>query len=61
MLQISNGRMIDPASGVDARRDIWLDGDRIVRVAPPGGAGESERAAGETLDASRAHRGTGLH
>ena len=39
MLRISNGRMIDPASGTDAVRDIWLDGDRIVRIAAPGGNG----------------------
>jgi dihydroorotase len=48
MLRISNGRVIDPASGTDALRDIWLDGDRIVRIAPPGGSG----ANGETIDAT---------
>ena len=37
MLRISNGRIIDPTSGTDAVRDIWLDGDRIVRITPPGG------------------------
>jgi len=36
MLLISNGRVIDPASGTDARRDILLDGDRIAAVAPSG-------------------------
>jgi dihydroorotase len=36
MLLISNGRMLDPASGVDAPRDILLDGDRIAAVAPHG-------------------------
>ena len=55
MLRIKNGRVMDPSSGTDAPRDIWLDGDRIVKVAPPGAGGESERApAGtreETLDA----------
>lgn len=34
MLLISNGRILDPASGTDAPRDILLDGDRIVAVAP---------------------------
>ena len=36
MLLISNGRMLDPASGADAPRDILLDGDRIAAVAPQG-------------------------
>ena len=34
MLLIKNGRVIDPASGTDAPLDVWLDGDRIARVAP---------------------------
>ena len=33
MLLISNGRVIDPATGTDAPRDILLDGDRIAAVA----------------------------
>jgi dihydroorotase len=36
MLLISNGRMLDPASGADAPRDILLDGDRIAAVAAQG-------------------------
>src|SRR5450755_122177 len=36
MLLISNGRVLDPASGTDAPRDILLDGDRIAAVAPYG-------------------------
>jgi dihydroorotase len=36
MLLISNGRVLDPASGTDAPRDILLEGDRIVAVAPHG-------------------------
>jgi dihydroorotase len=56
MLRIKNGRMMDPASGVDAPRDLLLDGDRIVRLTPPGNSGGApERTpAGtqdETLDA----------
>ena len=35
MLLINNGRVLDPASGTDAPRDILLDGDRIADVAPP--------------------------
>ena len=38
MLRIKNGRVIDPASGTDALLDVWLEGDRIARVAPPGTA-----------------------
>jgi dihydroorotase len=51
MLRISNGRMIDPASGVDAPRDIWLDRDRIVRIAAPGGNGAHAGADLEIIDA----------
>jgi dihydroorotase len=36
MLLISNGRVLDPATGADMPRDILLDGDRIVAVAPQG-------------------------
>src|SRR5712691_95309 len=36
MLLISNGRVLDPASGADALRDVLLDGDRIAAVAPQG-------------------------
>src|SRR5580692_7750854 len=36
MLLISNGRVLDPASGTDASRDILLDGDRVAAVAAPG-------------------------
>jgi len=36
MLLIKNGRVIDPGSGTDARRNIWIDGERIARLAPAG-------------------------
>jgi dihydroorotase len=49
MLRIKNGRLMDPTSGTDALRDILLDGDRIVRIAPPGGNGAGNV---ETLDAT---------
>jgi dihydroorotase len=53
MLLIKNGRVIDPASGTDAQRDVWLDGERITRVAPPGANGESSRTPQlETVDAA---------
>jgi dihydroorotase len=52
MLRISNGRVIDPASGTDAPRDIWLDGDRIVRITPPGGNGAGHVENIENIDAT---------
>ena len=36
MLVIKNGRVLDPATKSDAPRDILLDGDRIVEIAPQG-------------------------
>src|SRR6202162_1095036 len=36
MLLISNERVVDPASGTDAPRDILREGDRVAAVAPPG-------------------------
>lgn len=51
MLLISNGRVLDAASGTDAPRDILLDGDRIVAVAGRGQV--TSRAQGaEIFDAS---------
>src|SRR5580658_3834364 len=50
MLLISNGRVLDPASGEDAPRDILLDGDRIAAVAPLGQLAERAKGA-EIFDA----------
>lgn len=33
-LLIRNGRAIDPASGLDGRRDVLIDGDRIAAIEP---------------------------
>ena len=33
-LLIRNGRVIDPASGLDARRDVLIDGQRIKAIEP---------------------------
>ena len=45
MLLISNGRVLDPASGTDAPRDILLDGDRIAaRRAARAACGARRRA-----------------
>jgi dihydroorotase len=56
MLRIKNGRVIDPASGTDAILDVWVEGDRITRVAPPpaGNTGGDTGSAApiETLDAT---------
>ena len=41
-LTIAGGRVIDPAAGVDAVRDVHIAGGRVVAEAPPGA---------ETLDA----------
>ena len=50
MLLIKNGRVVDPASQTDARRDILLDGDRIAEIAPTGEIAEANGA--ETFDAA---------
>ena len=50
MLLIKNGRLLDPASGTDAPRDVLLEGERIAAVSPPGQL--AERASGaEIFDA----------
>lgn len=50
MLLIKNGRVLDPASGTDAPRDILLDGDRIAEIAPTGKIVDTSGAA--AFDAS---------
>ena len=51
MIFIRNCRLVDPVSGVDGRRDILIDGERIARIAapgelePPGMAAESGKGA----------------
>ncbi len=52
MLRIKNGRVLDPASGTDANLDIWLEGDRIMRVAPATTGGDGGAQETETLDAT---------
>jgi len=34
MLLIKGGRLVDPASGTDARLDVLIEGERIAQVAP---------------------------
>jgi len=50
MLLISNGRVLDPASGTDAPRDVLLDGDRISAIAPQGQLAARAKGA-EVFDA----------
>ncbi len=50
MLRIRNGRVVDPASGMQAPRDIWIDGDRIAKVAEPDGGREPDEQT-ECFDA----------
>ena len=52
MLLINNGRVLDPATGSDAPRDILLDGDRIAAIAPQGQLASRAQDA-QTYDATR--------
>ena len=47
---ILNGRLIDPASGVDGQRDVLLRQGRVAAVEPPGGLKDVK--AKETFDAA---------
>jgi dihydroorotase len=47
---ILNGRVVDPASGVDAERDVLLRHGRVAAVEMPGGLREVK--AKETIDAT---------
>src|ERR1700681_2605521 len=51
MLLISNGRVLDPASGTDVPRDILLDGDLMAAVAPHGQLAARAKGA-EIFDAA---------
>jgi dihydroorotase len=47
---ILNGRVVDPASGLDAERDVLLRRGRVAAVEMPGGLREAK--AKETIDAA---------
>ena len=47
---ILNGRLIDPASGLDARRDLLVKDGRVAAVEMPGGL--KDVVAAETMDAA---------
>jgi dihydroorotase len=51
MLLVRNGRVIDPASSLDAARDVLLDGEKIAEIAPPGQIAADDGKY-EILDAS---------
>ena len=34
-VRISNGRVIDPAQGIDEVTDLWIRGDRIAGIGAP--------------------------
>jgi dihydroorotase len=50
-LLIKNGRVIDPASGLDARRDVLLENGRVAAIEPHIEAGEAQQydAAGQVV------------
>jgi len=50
-LLIKNGRVIDPASGLDGERDILIEGEKISKIARRlnGGAGEVIDASGKIV------------
>ena len=52
MLLIKNGRVLDPTNGIDAQRDIWIDGGRIARVVPAETPGAASSANGDVIDAT---------
>ena len=49
-LLIRNGRLIDPANGVDAPKDLFIQDGKILAIAEPG-QGPSDFNADKTIDA----------
>jgi dihydroorotase len=47
LLRITNGRLIDPAQNLDRVADLWIQGDKILRVGP-----QPELRAERTIDAA---------
>jgi len=47
-IHIKNGRLIDPANGIDAQRDLYISAGRIVAI----GAAPEGFAASKTIDAA---------
>src|SRR5262245_21473232 len=46
-LRIANGRVIDPAQGIDQVTDVWIRGERILALGP-----QTQYPATRTLDAA---------
>ncbi len=44
---IQNGRLIDPAQGIDQVTDLWIEDERVAAIGP-----QPERYADEVIDAS---------
>jgi dihydroorotase len=51
MLLIKNGRVIDPANGIDDQRDIIIEQGTIVEVRPGGTGKEKQHGAEQIIDA----------
>lgn len=47
-LHIKNGRLIDPANGIDAQQDVYIAGGKIVAI----GKAPADFVAGKVIDAS---------
>jgi dihydroorotase len=56
MLWIKNGRVIDPATNIDAKLDVLIDGENIVACGVPADieqlTGKNRGAANTTFDAT---------
>ncbi|HEV7815249.1 MAG TPA: dihydroorotase [Janthinobacterium sp.] len=50
-LHIKNGRLIDPANGIDALQDLFIDAGKVLAVTPPGQA-PAGFVADRTIEAS---------
>ncbi len=46
---IEGGRLLDPAAGIDAERDLWIEGGEIRAIDAPGAFRKTD--AGERIDA----------
>jgi dihydroorotase len=51
VIRISDGRVIDPAQGIDQVTDLWIRGDRVVALGPQSGlhADRALEAAGKIV------------
>ena len=61
MLLIKNTHMIDPASGTDARKDILIQDDKIIKIADSVTEKEAAVFSGKEVDMLQAVSYTHLH